>query len=52
MSVLSILETIPPKGLKEFFIPEITDKTITIAGEDLQTITFEFDESGKLIHWR
>ena len=46
------LKTIPPKKKKKEYISEITDTTITIVGEDLQTITFEFDENGKLIHWR
>ena len=50
-TLLSILKTVPPKGLKDEYISHITDKQITIVGADLQTITFEFDKNGKLIHW-
>ena len=50
-TLLSILETVPPKGLKDEYISRITDRQITIVGADLQTITFEFDKNGKLIHW-
>jgi hypothetical protein len=51
-TLLSILETVPPTELKDEYISRITDRQITIVGEDLQTITFEFDKNGKLIHWK
>ncbi len=48
----TIFESVPPTELKDEYISRITDRQITIVGEDLQTITFEFDKNGKLIHWR
>lgn len=50
-TLLSILETVPPKGLKDEYISRITNRQVTIVGADSQTITFEFDKNGKLIHW-